>query len=145
MAALAGLDLTRFDDLLRGVYDDEQRDAIRRSLDTIRSVGQLRNIVAVAQNVIEATTLLQNSLNGLSYQDAAVLAGLVFPRGNIPSLLPPHNHLNRTTTRTRSRNDSLSLFLACLSSPASLSLFLSFSLSPFGLCLSLTLCLSLLS
>jgi hypothetical protein len=78
---MAGLDPTRFDDLLRGVFDDEQRETIRMNLDTIRSVGQLRNIVAGA-NRIEATTLLQNSLIGLSYQDAAVLAGLVLPQGS---------------------------------------------------------------
>jgi hypothetical protein len=68
-------------DLLRGVFEDEQRETIRDALvnTEIEDEPDLRDIVAGA-NVIEATTLLQNSLNGLSYQDAAVLAGLVFPQ-----------------------------------------------------------------
>jgi hypothetical protein len=85
---MAGL-ATQFDDLLRGVYEDEQRETIRAALvnSEIEDEPDLRDIVAGA-NRIEATTLLQNSLSGLSYQDAAVLAGLVLPRGNLPSLLP---------------------------------------------------------
>jgi hypothetical protein len=126
---------TQFDDLLRGVFEDEQRETIRDALVNleIEDEPDLRDIVAGARNIIQATTLLHNSLSGLSYQDAAVLAGLVLPRGNLPSLLPPHNHLNRKTTRPRSRNDSPSLLFTCLSSHASF--FLSFFPS-LSLCLS---------
>jgi hypothetical protein len=55
----------------------------------IEGEQDLRDIVAGARNVIEATSVLQNSVSGLSYQDAAVLAGLVLPQGFLPSLLPP--------------------------------------------------------
>jgi hypothetical protein len=119
-----------FDGLLGRLTNERRKEMIRVALinSDIEGERDLRNIVAGA-NRIEATTLLHNSLSGLSYQDAAVLAGLVLPQGFLPSLLPPHNHLNRTTTRPRSRNDSLSLLFTFLSSPASLCLFVFLSLS----------------
>jgi hypothetical protein len=111
-----------FDGLLGRLTNESRKEMIREALinSDIEGEPDLRDIVAGA-NRTEATTLLQNSVSGLSYRDAAILAGLVLPQGFLPSLLPPHNHLNRTTTRPRSLSFSLfSFFNLSFSMPLSL-------------------------
>jgi hypothetical protein len=79
-----------FDGLLGRLTNERRKEMIREALinSDIEGEPDLRDIVAGA-NRTEATTLLQNSVSGLSYRDAAILAGLVLPQGFLPSFLPP--------------------------------------------------------